>query len=99
MVESKHTPGPWVVTGRLGHGWHIAPNIAVAYGGDASGHGVDGEANANLIAAAPYLLAALKDVVAACGDPPHARRITVQPDGWIAKAKAAIWAAEGRADA
>lgn len=50
-----HTPGPWKYVGRLGFGHLVDPNIAVAYGGEGSGHQDDGEANAKLIAAAPEL--------------------------------------------
>lgn len=63
MSETKFTPGHWVYAGRLGFGHLISPNIAVAYGGDGSGRADDGLANANLIAAAPDLYAALCDLL------------------------------------
>ena len=67
MPESKHTPGPWTAhTDVVG----TNPDILV----DAIGHGIiadigggsieERQANANLIAAAPELLAALKEYVA-----------------------------------
>lgn len=52
---SGHTEGAWVFAGPLGYGWLIAPQIAVVYGGE------HGRANAQLIAAAPTLLQALKE--------------------------------------
>lgn len=59
---SAHTPGPWIYAGRLGFGHLIDPNIAVAYVGETSGRADAGEANANLIAAAPEMLEALTAV-------------------------------------
>jgi hypothetical protein len=68
---SKHTPGPWEFYQRAGEGedhkgfrvttgnprwWAIATIMPV------DGAGVEGEANARLIAAAPDLLAALEKV-------------------------------------
>lgn len=55
----QFTRGPWRYAGRLGFGHLIYPNIAVAYGGEASGRDEDGEANARLIAAAPDMFEAL----------------------------------------
>ena len=60
MSEAKHTPGPWSVAERLGFGWLIHPNVAVAYGGEGSGKQDEGEHNARLIAAAPDLLTSVK---------------------------------------
>ena len=59
-----HTPGPWTYAGRLGFGHLVDPNIAVAYGGEGSGRTDQGEANARLIAAAPDLLEAVREIVA-----------------------------------
>ena len=67
MAESKHTPGPWTAhTDAVG----TNPDILV----DAAGHGIIADigggdlparqANANLIAAAPELLAVLKEYLA-----------------------------------
>lgn len=64
MTTSGFTPGPWTYAGRLGYGHLIDPNIAVAYGGKTSGKSDSGEANAHLIAAAPDLLAAAKNLMA-----------------------------------
>lgn len=52
-----HTPGPWTLFDRLVQGRGGAPVAAV--------HGPHAYANARLIAAAPELLAALKDAYAA----------------------------------
>lgn len=60
MSKAKHTPGPWSVSERLGFGWLIHPNVAVAYGGEGSGKQDEGEHNAHLIAAAPEMLATLR---------------------------------------
>jgi hypothetical protein len=70
---TAHTPGPWTVENKLNRDW--SPTLVV--GGE---HGVliadcgmtllvptpVASANARLIAAAPALLAALRDIVAAC---------------------------------
>lgn len=65
LGTTSNTPGPWTVVGRLGYGYLIGPNVAVAYGGVGSGHADDGEANARLIAAAPDLLSAAREVMEA----------------------------------
>ena len=85
----SHTPGPWSahahestdtytihVAGRSWESW------AVAHVGDCT----DDEANARLIAAAPDLLEALKNVIRGV------------PDTWdgVIKARAAIAKAEGK---
>jgi len=61
-----HTPGPWTVE----EGTHIIPangggSVAAAYGDDLE----QAYANAALIAAAPELLAACKQVIAALSQP------------------------------
>lgn len=95
----KHTPGPWVVEAigvepavKAGQ-WYIAT----------TNDGVDGDltgrkslANANLIAAAPELLAALKDLLAAS----TSEDVTCACSGdtckkAVADARAAIAKAEG----
>lgn len=80
----KHTPGPWRYSGRLGHGYLIDPNVAVAYGGLASGKTDQGEANAQLIAAAPDMLVALRCARADCYMPPH---VAAHVDAAIARAE------------
>lgn len=59
MSEVKHTPGPWKKS-RIGFCSFIysddQPNIAAVHSNDS----VEGQANADLIIAAPALLAALK---------------------------------------
>ncbi len=74
---SKHTPGPWTFAGMHPYGWGIRVDdvwIGTAHnnhtGEDARPQGdfpsnKEGEANAHLIAAAPDLLAALKEATGA----------------------------------
>lgn len=57
-----HTPGPWVVV-QHPDGWTIQNRATGAGACVASQYGDSNEANARLIAAAPDLLAALKDAV------------------------------------
>lgn len=52
---ARHTNGPWRFVGKFGAGWLVDPNIAVVYGGKPTGHDVDGESNARLIAASPRM--------------------------------------------
>ena len=83
---TQHTPGPWKTTGANitdANRNHVA---TVTDGGT-----TDGEANARLIAAAPELLAALKDIAEtqwANGVP---------SSGALREARAAIAKAEGAA--
>ena len=80
---SKHTPGPWHIAGNLVIEEANATTIAqIAIG--------DGEANARLIAAAPLLLEAANNLVAAyhVGDP-GSLHISIKA------IRAAIAAAEG----
>ena len=59
---SKHTAGPWKNSGAIGAGiWITAPEsqIAVVYG---KGTTPEAVANADLVAAAPELLEALKKI-------------------------------------
>lgn len=68
MSTSKHTPGPWaaynLARGRILKSWRVcgpASPVCRIFGGQSSG---DAEvANARLIAAAPDLLAALRDLL------------------------------------
>jgi hypothetical protein len=60
VLQAKHTPGPWFNRGPLGAGRWINSEkgqIAVVYGPSVT---PEGDANANLVAAAPELLAALQ---------------------------------------
>jgi hypothetical protein len=95
-MTAKHTPGPWEVqpTSRAGNGskWRdivsMGGEFSPAYVGEAL------EQDANIIAAAPELMAALIATDAAmrehpCGD--------CRSDEDIALARAAIAKAEGRA--
>lgn len=89
----KHTPGPWkynphsltgCVRGAAGEG------IAIANGGAGVMH-----SNGHLIAAAPELLAALREVVAEA-DAYEAKHGPMRRP-WVRLARAAIAKAEGRA--
>ena len=86
---SKHTPGPWMAFGHLvgaGKDSRIAVCVAPLVGPDAS------NANARLIAAAPELLDALRELVNAASEHPnggwfvgvradHARALLAKIDG------------------
>jgi len=92
-AECSHTPGPWITRGprRVDQGDDYAivaggEIIAEAFGRTSQNNFPPSAANARLIAAAPDLLAALKEVVA-LSDRKH--------DAWDA-ARAAIAKAEGR---
>lgn len=85
-MKTQHTPAPWSVTkGSPQAGIIAAPNrslgIAEVFGG-----GETDIANAQLIAAAPDLLAALENLVTAVNLFAH------NPDGWdeLKQAQAAI---------
>lgn len=73
MSETKHTPGPWSVTGKqfsgsvrvsAGSGSDLNGLVAICDAGDYARSKVEGAANARLIAAAPELLEALVWMVA-----------------------------------
>jgi hypothetical protein len=98
-MTTKHTPGPWTDKGTDWHGWAVEYHddcawcfvgppkktpVAIIIG---KGVGMDIDANARLIAAAPDLMAALQGVVAV------ADRATVEFDA----ARAAIAKATGGA--
>lgn len=99
MSKAKHTPGPWSVSERLGFGWLIHPNVAVAYGGEGSGKQDEGEHNAHLIAAAPELLEALKNnlqFAEACHRMTDDKLMREAIGSDIIKARKAIAKAEGK---
>lgn len=88
---SKHTPGPWEhEVHELSEGFS-----AIVYGSNGQRIGTDhlSEANARLIAAAPDLLAALRDMVGQHDLNPE--RLLSAMHLWDA-ARAAIAKAEGR---
>lgn len=108
MPESKHTPGPWV-NGKSGRypnlpsveAWEgsFGIEICVCLGaGDYAQATAETHANARLIAAAPDLLAVLREGVASYGRPGGPWNMPKDPGGWISRAQAAIAKAEGRAD-
>jgi hypothetical protein len=98
VSAASHTPGPWRLAGRLGYGWLVDPNIAVAYGGAGSGREGDGPSNARLIAAAPDMLLALKAMTEEWVD--YMTTNNIPGDPWakhnMRLAKLAIEKAEGR---
>ena len=90
---SKHTPGPWEVA----DGRRIGVNLPNAIGNEYDSHciaitqesaHINAEANAHLIAAAPELLAMLKDLVDLEGPQPG-------NSAWGDRALALIAKAEG----
>ena len=94
---SKHTPGPWRINGNNMFRWIVADSEVFthsddvnrsAYGGNMVCESVH-EANARLIAAAPELLEALKELMVA------ADRVSAEPVTRLGKARAAIAKAEG----
>lgn len=66
-MKGKATPGPWsVLHGPLPYQWQVtAPEVAVA---DVYADARWVEANAHLISAAPEMLAALEETIAAFAD-------------------------------
>lgn len=100
----SHTPGPWVIAlpedVKSGEdmllvsdtpGKRNGEHIACIYRSEPPG--ID-QANANLIAAAPELLAACQDIATAFDEEPITGDARL--DGMIAKVKAAIAHAEGK---
>ena len=92
---SKHTPGPWQIGKNFGSVVCDTPVPGIRgsddteyYGGHLIAESVT-EANARLIAAAPELLEALKELMVA------ADRVSAEPVTWLGKARAAIAKAEG----
>lgn len=86
---NKHTPGPWVYSG-LNNKADVSATIFSGKTGDLVGSIITSQANANLIAAAPDLLSALRDIMA------------IETGPWVIgyqhlekKARAAIAKAEG----
>ena len=95
--ETKHTPGPWSVSGRDGDEiWAARTFGATAIA--TVDPGEDSRANARLIAAAPDLLVALKEI--AKGEGPFSRRPLEHAANTIEHmkeiARAAIAKTEGR---
>lgn len=113
-MDAKHTPGPWEMgeAGSWEDGLRTATEYFVRRPGDDVAIASDiidpanddtpSEANARLIAAAPELLAALKELAAlmpVCGnDHDISVRVFQVPTGSVRKALAAIAKAEGRAE-
>lgn len=98
---TAHTAGPWLVS-KNSDGMMIGPKVvasgglvaAVSYDGAPGGFGAEADSNARLIAAAPELLAAFRQIVIECAESPNsdANRLIVILDlarAAIAKAKGA----------
>ena len=91
-MTAQHTPGPWLLDfGREDAAVHAGVTIA-----SISDDAVAWQANAHLIAAAPDLLAALRDLHACHRAFSGADNWTALDDDARAAAEAAIAKAEGR---
>jgi hypothetical protein len=90
-MSTKHTPGPWLIHkfNRSNKPESVRQEIATVNDGTPICSLTGNEANANLIAAAPELLVALKIAHAALTDGDH------RSDGDIRLARRAIAKAEG----
>jgi hypothetical protein len=66
-MTTQHTPGPWEMRGpcEIKGNYSVVHNGPLFYVGDAGQPEGTGKANARLAAAAPDLLAALQDLLAA----------------------------------
>lgn len=105
---TKHTPGPWLIAknGQAGATFHIWRNDAAGKGQGNEGYAhivkhVHGEANANLIAAAPAMYEALQDIVEGLTDEithmiEGSKPDTARLDYLANKAGLALAQAEGR---
>lgn len=107
MSQNKHTPGPWTPTRSPGlhdgaHDYAIsakgAPVLSEAFGRGALGEWLPAEANAALIAAAPDMLAALREIEAICTETQSVfnKRMGTRVGNCLTTALAAIAKAEGR---
>jgi hypothetical protein len=101
MAGSAHTPGPWeVVTGILknGHMAIVAGDYGIAKVWDKEpGKSNENVANANLIAAAPELLALVTEIYGFWADVDMSERQLLQAFARLApEMNAAIAKAEGR---
>lgn len=99
-MTAKHTPGPWVaddnegfspwsIWSRMAPSGHGTPGRKVAVVDDCSGHS---DADAQLIAAAPELLEALKACAAVCAGETMNKRGLISA---LEQARAAIAKATG----
>lgn len=97
---ATHTPGPWELSGGNTSVWAISPPNARVRIADIRQHspmnGVDNEANARLIAAAPELLEACKWADRVIQDFRGQVRTEVMSDVALSKLKAAIAKAEAK---
>jgi hypothetical protein len=107
-MTDQHTPGPWTHAGPsdIGRdGYSIYASGPLAYTAGPSDYGDAAEANARLIAAAPELLAALRDLIrekaASLGDPEDrewVRFADADPSGAWHSAYDAILKATGKGE-
>jgi hypothetical protein len=97
--RTQHTPGPWRVD-TMRHSAKsevfVIPGVCVVTGATTE---ADSEANARLIAAAPELLAVLREIAEhmPVSAPPSQRDIANLQRAVMPRARAAIARAEGRA--
>ena len=113
MTKSKHTPGPWMAASKASSivglpvvaktGRSIASVTFFNLGERFDHHEQESYANARLIAAAPGMLAALKEAADFMSDiardhHPNWRPEMCDPDSVLGKVYAAIARAEGRSE-
>ena len=95
MSDIKFTPGPWAAW-FCGFGWSSWFEVKTA---DEKTHicklKKDGDANANLIAAAPDMYEALEAAILEYGKPGGPWNVPSAPGTWIDKAKSALKKARG----
>jgi len=93
MSEIEHTPGPW----HIANGSKLLIHCGERWVASAMGiQGEEGEANANLIAASPDLLGALREATLALDCLASGEGVFKPIEQTIVKALAAIAKAEGR---
>jgi len=101
--KEKFTPGPWTVKGpccsltRPGIDGDLNGNkrSIIIIGTDEDRRGIDTEANAALIAAAPDMYAALENAVKDYGKPGGPWNVPSEPGTWIHSATSALAKARG----
>lgn len=92
-MNKQHAPGPWYARPSAGNDIHGQSIVASESTGKSIAVVYDGNADAQLIATAPDMLAALRDVVE---ELKHAAHIVNLDEDAIGRAKTAIAKAEGR---
>lgn len=100
MHNTKHTPGPWFASCNIVSGdfQQFRDGFRVAVASKATGSEAEMTANANLIASAPELLAALRALLVVA-DHPNNPLATGACSSIVADARAAIAKATGQGGA